>query len=258
MSINYDAMLSYVSANKGATISARDPKLALMGPAADEDAFMSEISPVPQVGDASMSGSEWKRFIQFYVNSFRVHFPQRDWQIFDRKFPAAAMAVLAAKQTLKGTVAESVQDGDLIVSQIRPETIFASTAATYNFIQTATAGWQAAYWTIDLNTATGGSTIRTPQNRVSMIVLALADFASSPKILGYQWKESGTTPYGIRYNDQVGIAGGTNVLELAQAINIGANKKFTLDVNFSAAGQTILTPLGIQLSTQDYATSESA
>ncbi len=256
MPIDLRAMLANVSANKSGTFSAAD--LGLVGPKADQDAYSVEISPVPQIGDGSMTGAEWRRFIQFYTNSFMTHFPQRDWQIFERKFPAAAIALLAAKQTIKGTVAESSQDGDLIVSQIRPETVFAAGGtATYNFIQTATAGWQAAYWNIDLNHS-GATVILTPQNRVAMVILALADFASSPKLLGYQFKESGTQPYGIRYADQVGIAGGTNVLELGQAIHIGQNKKFTLDVNFSAGGQTILTPLGLQFSSQDYATSESS
>ena len=57
MPIDMNAMLSYVSANKSATISAADPSLKLFGAGADVDAYMSEISPTPQVGDASMTGA---------------------------------------------------------------------------------------------------------------------------------------------------------------------------------------------------------
>lgn len=204
----------------------------------------------------TVTGKELEAFARWYYNSFVVPTTNSDLRyLFDTKFAAALLGLLHAKKTFNqpnyGTYPSS-----LYTQEIRPVTVYAQTGTkTETWIQNSvTAGWNASFWNIDLNTSNSGSGLGALnlQNHVEMMVFGFADFAASPKLFEAKFYENGTTPLGVKSHSLMFAKGNQNLVILDQAYSIIENQKYTADLNFSAAGESIPAVLGIQYVDQTY------
>jgi len=123
-----------------------------------------------------------------------------------------------------------------------------------------TAGWNTSQFNINLNTSTAGSTCLSPQNRVAIIILAIADLASAPKITEIQFKDQAGVPLGVKPIPLIHsppTQAGLGLWELNPAIFMPKNALTTIDINFESAGASIPQLIGAQFVTREYATAEN-
>jgi hypothetical protein len=221
------------------------------------DGFVSALYPKLDPGPTTLSSPEWIELIALMYTQLWTRFQQRDIAQFETKFPVIAAGSAIAKQQLTGTIGRASQGSAIVPALIRPVTVYANGGSVVeNWLQSAvTAGWNTPLWTINLN-KTGATTNISPQNRVVMLVMGIADFASSPKLFEYQWKNAPTQPLGVRTLPFIHSINDMNVWEFDEALLIQKTQQYTMDANFEAAGASIPIPLGLQYQTPDYATAE--
>jgi hypothetical protein len=221
------------------------------------DGFLTALYPKLDPGATTLSAGEWMEIIALMYTQLWLRFQQRDIAAFETKFPVIAAASAIGKQQLTGTIGRSSQGSAIVPAMIRPVTVFANGgSAVENWLQTAVAaGWTDPFFTINLN-KTGATVNISPQNRVVMLVLGLADVASSPKMFEYQWKNAALQPLGVRSLPFIHTVNNMDVWEFDEAIMIQRAQQMTLGINFEAAGAAIPELLGIQFQTPDYATAE--
>lgn len=220
--------------------------------------YLATVYPTPDLGATTLTATEWLNYIRFIYQQFLNRYQQRDIVAFGSKFPALAMLAADAKFELQGQIGP-ISNGTLVPSLIRPVVVYASTSAKVQNWQStiATAGWNAPFWTINLN-ATGSGTLLTPQNRVVLEILGLADFAASPKLLEFQFKDPTGRPLGVHTEPFTHSVNNLNFWELDQTYLIQKNKQFSVDINFESTGADEPIVLGAQIVTSDYATAEDS
>lgn len=221
------------------------------------ESYLETVYPTPDLGATTITATEWMNYIRFVYQDFLARFQQRDIIPFGGKFPALAMLAADAKFELQGQIGP-VSNGTLIPSLIRPVTVYASGGTLVQTWQAtiATAGWNAPFWTINLNAA-GTGTLRAPQNRVVMEILGLADFAASPKLFEFQFKDPSARPLGVQSRPFAHAVNNLNIWEMDQAFLVQKNRQFSVDVNFETTGADEPVVLGAQIQTPDYATAEN-
>lgn len=220
---------------------------------------LTSIYPTPDVGSWTATGQEWINLVRILANDFYVRYQQRDIRVFQSKFPQVAITALVAKQQLSGLIG-NISSGDIIPQAIRPVTVYAQTGTTTeNWIKASvSAGWASPAITIDLNTTSSTISI-SPQNRVVMVILGLADGApGAPKLFEYQFKDSAGVPLEVHSIPWIHLGDnyGLQIWELGQAILVDRNSKVTLDLNYESGGQSNPTILGVQFVKREYATAE--
>jgi hypothetical protein len=223
--------------------------------------YMTSIYPVADPGALTLQGAEVATLTRFYYNEFKLHTDYRDVLLMPDKFAQFIAAGLLAKSQLGGIIG-TVTSGSLIPQHIRAVTVYAATAAVVNnWLQNAVvAGWNAAKFNINLNTSTAGSTTLSPQNRVAIIIFAIADVASAPKITELQFKDQAGVPLGVKPIPLLHAPptqAGLGLWELNPAIFMPKNALTTIDLNFEAAGASIPELIGGQFVTREYATAEN-
>lgn len=218
--------------------------------------FVSALYPKLDPGPTTASSPEWIEMISLMYTQLWTRFQQRDVAMFETKFPILAASTVIAKQQLTGTIGRASQGSAIVPALVRPVTVYANGGtAVENWLQSAvTAGWNTPQFTINLN-HTGVLNLST-QNRVVMLLLGLADVASSPKLFEYQWKNAAAQPLGVRSIPWIHLVNDLNVAEFDEAILIQRSQQYTLDVNYESAGSSISELLGVQWQTPDYATAE--
>jgi hypothetical protein len=224
--------------------------------------YMTSVYPVADPGSLTLQGAEIAALVRFYYNSFKLHTDYRDVLLMPDKFAQFVAAALLAKSQLGGIIG-TVSSGSLIPQPIRPVTVYAQTGAVVNnWLQSAvTAGWNTSQFNINLNSTKSGSTTLSPQNRVVMIILAVADVASAPKLSEYQFKDQAGVPLGVTSIPLLHAPptqAGLGVWELNPAIFLPKNALTTMDINFESAGASIPELIGAQFVTREYATAEAS
>ena len=223
--------------------------------------YMTSVYPVADPGALTLQGAEIAALTRFYYNEYKLHTDYRDVLLMPDKFAQFCAAALLAKSQLGGIIG-TVSSGSLIPQHIRACTVYASTALTNNWLlASVTAAWNTAQFSINLNTTTSGSTVRSPNNRVAMIILAIADLGGAPKITELQVKDQAGVPLGVKPIPLIHAPptqAGLGIWELNPAIFLPKNALTTIDINFETAGQTVLELVGAQFVTREYATAEAS
>ncbi len=222
------------------------------------ESFLETVYPSPDLSTTALTATEWANFVRFYYQGFLNRYQQRDIVPFSSKFPALALVAADAKFELQGQIGP-VSNGTLIPSLIRPVTVYAAGGTRIQTWQAtiAAAKWTAPFWTINLNAA-GSGTLLSPQNRVVMEILGLADFAASPKMFEFQFKDPSGRPLGVESRPFAHSVNNLNIWEMDQAFLVQKNRQFTVDVNFETTGADEPVVVGVQIATADYATAEDA
>ena len=223
--------------------------------------YMTSVYPVADPGSLTLQGYEIGALCRFYYNEFKLHTDYRDVLLMPDKFAQFLAAALLAKSQLGGIVG-TVSNGSLIPQHIRAVTAYAQTGAqTQNWLKGAVvAGWNTAVFNINLNTSTSGSTVLSPQNRVVLIILAIADFAGAPKITEIQFKDQAGVPLGVKPIPLIHAPpsqAGLGLWEVNPAIFLPKNALTTVDINFESAGASVPQLIGAQFVTREYATAEN-
>jgi hypothetical protein len=223
--------------------------------------YMTSVYPVADPGSLAFQGNEIAVLTRFYYNEFKLHTDYRDVLLMPDKFAQFLAAALLAKSQLGGILG-TVSSGSLIPQHIRAITIYSQTGnVTNNWLNNAvTAGWNTSFFNINLNTSKSGSTTLSPQNRVALIILAIADVASAPKITELQFKDQAGVPLGVKPIPLLHAPptqAGLGLWELNPAMFLPKNALTTIDVNFESAGASIPELIGAQFVTREYATAEN-
>lgn len=223
--------------------------------------YMTSIYPVADPGALTLQGYEVAALTRFYYNEFKLHTDYRDVLLMPDKFAQFVSAALLAKSQIGGIIG-TVSAASLIPQHIRAVTAYAQTGAqTQNWLKGAVvAGWNTSVFNLNLNTSTSGSTVLSPQNRVAMIILALADFGSAPKVTEIQFKDQAGVPLGVKPIPLLHAPptqAGLGMWELNPAIFLPKNALTTIDINFESAGSAIPQLVGAQFVTREYITAEN-
>jgi len=230
------------------------------------DGYITTVYPTPDVQATVLTATEWLNFYRFVYGDFFSRFQQRDISPFNTKVPALALSAVDAKYELTGTIGP-VQNGTIVPACIRPVTAYPTQASNIQtwFITSVTAGWEAATsgsmngaFYVQLNTTTSANIVRSPQNRVVLIVTGLGDFASPPRMLEFQVKDSTGRPLGIKSLPFTHAVNNLNIHEWDTAFLVQKNKLMTVDVNYDSTGAAVPEVLGAQWQTVDYATTENS
>jgi hypothetical protein len=224
--------------------------------------YMTSVYPVADPGALTMQGAEIATATRFYYNEYKLHTDYRDVLLMPDKFAQFLAAALLAKSQLGGIIG-TVTSGSLIPQHIRAVTIYAQTGAVVNnWLKSAVlAGWNVSQFNINLNTSTAGSTTLSPQNRVALIILAIADVSSAPKITEIQFKDQAGVPLGVKPIPLLHAPptqAGLGVWEINPAVFMPKNALTTIDINFESAGASIPELIGAQFVTREYATAEAS
>jgi hypothetical protein len=224
--------------------------------------YMTSIYPVADPGALTLQGAEVATLTRFYYNEYKLHTNFRDVLLMPDKFAQYIAAALLSKSQLGGIIG-TVTSGSLIPQHIRAVTVYAQTGAVVNnWLQNAVvAGWNAAKFNINLNTATAGSTTLSPQNRVALIIFAIADVGGAPKITELQFKDQAGVPLGVKPIPLLHappVQDGLGLWELNPAIFMPKNALTTIDLNFESNGASIPELIGGQFVTREYATAEAS
>src|SRR5208282_1260774 len=224
--------------------------------------YMTSIYPVADPGSLTLQGNEVATLCRFYYNEYKLHTDYRDVLLMPDKFAQFVVAGLLAKSQVGG-ITGTVSSSSLIPQHIRAVTVYSQTAkAVQNWLQNSvTAGWNTSQFNINLNTSTSGSTVLSPQNRVVLIILAIADFAGSPKISEIQFKDQAGVPLGVKPIPLIHAPpsqSGLGLWEVNPAMFLPKNALTTIDINFETAGASIPQLIGGQFVTREYATAENS
>lgn len=208
------------------------------------------------VTTSTLSGYELWKFASWYNAQFVIPTQESDLRaFFDARFAQALLALLRVKKTLNngGLVFGSYPKGSVYANPIRPETVYANGASVISTWQQAsvTEGWNAAFWTINLN-LTNAKIILNTQNSVEMIIFGFADMDASPKLYSVLPKQNGQTPIGVREYPLMFAKSNQQIKLFEQCIEIPTNNNYTFDVKFESSGSSEPIPIGIQFETAKY------
>lgn len=247
----YEQIVAMAEANLQGQIG-----VSQLGIDSDATQLLTSIYPPLDLGDVTLAGSEWLALVRFLAAEFYPRFPQRDIRLFASKLGPIAIAAVAAKGYLGGTLGP-ISTGSLVPQVLRPATVYASGGTVVeNWLKASvTAGWNSAFWTISTNNSSATTSISTQNNSV-VLLLGFADLASSPRLFEYQVKDSATVPLGVHSLPLIHTFDGLNIWELEEALLIPKNTQYTVDLNFESTGSSIPIPLGLEFVTRQLATAE--
>lgn len=216
-----------------------------------------------QAWERGLFPDEWLQLVEWFDSQYDVQLSddkplQRDY--FSTEFAAMALAATAAKSELRSPFGLTTRQGDagMHPQHIRPVTVYASGGtAVENWLATAVvAGWNKAFWTIDLNRANAVNRALSTQNNVVMLILGIFDLETAPLLQEYQFMDNAGAPYGVESLTFLYAANNLNIYRLRAPFYIGLNSKATVDLNFTGTGNTIPGLWGMQFVTSQYFTAE--
>jgi hypothetical protein len=208
----------------------------------------------------TMQGMELLEVTRFWYNEAVIVFPHRDFRAeLERRFAAVMLAAFSAKRELGGAIISLGKQGGALPQMLRPETVLSSgSTIVRTWVPTAnpSAGWNASYFTINLNQSNTGGTVGKLQNLVTAMLFGFADFAAAPIIRELQVKDASGTLYGVYSFPWTKVFDGTSLFFLPEAYYIKLNEQWTVDINFDSASASVPVPIGIQFAKAQLATAE--
>ncbi len=251
MSANIEAILAQAVANPTKPYSLADFGF-------NPSQLTTMVYPTPDIQGATMTGAEVQNLARFFANDFYSRFAQRDTRFYETKWLATVLGAFYAKTQLQGPIGSIGAGGSIIPQVIRPVTVYASggTAVENWLASVATAGWNAGFFKVNLNSSNASNVALSPQNRVAMLIFGIADEASSPKLFEFQVKDSAGVPLGVHSLPLIHTVDNLNLWDVNPAVLVGLNQQITIDVNFEATGASIPELIGVQYVTREYATAE--
>lgn len=235
-----------------------DPQLPLsqiVGAATVGDAVGAIWNPKTigqNVSGQTLLASELGYFAKWFYNQYVKPAPAGYLrEFFDSKFTVGLIGLLHAKQNIANGGIYGGPGAALHTQAIRPITATASginggTTAqqTWN-VSSVTAGWTTGFFNLDMSKTSTTANLNL-DNNVEMMVFGLADFNSSPKLFEYQFQENGNNPLGISSHPLQFAQEGDAVSLDVESYLVPVSQKYTIDVNFSAAGASVPAIIGIQ------------
>lgn len=200
------------------------------------------------VGAQALLSQEVAYFSKWYYNTFVKPAPAGYLrEFFDSKFTVGLIGLQHAKQNVGNKGVYGGPGNALHTQAIRPITSTASdTTPRQTWIDNSvTAGWQTGYFDLDLTKSSATADLNL-LNNVEMLVLGLADFSVSPKVLEYQFQENGNKPLGVQSHPLNLAQDGDTVSLDVESYLIPTNTKYSVDVNFSSSGAAVPAIIGIQ------------
>lgn len=213
------------------------------------------------IANRTLTGAEVAYLARWYRDNFVM--PTLAGSVLEEffigKFGVFILAALDFKVKQNGATYGEYGDGQIHVQQIRPATALVDATGapieTWN-VSNVSAGWQPAYFSVDLNNQNSVGVLNT-RNNVSMIIFGHADFGPGKRLGEVKWFEDGTTPLGIRsHTFQMRAPDSEGMVLYEQVLNVPLNKKWTADVNFFTAGAAEPVLIGVQFVTETYFQSE--
>lgn len=204
----------------------------------------------PYTAAARVSGAELQQFYQFYYHKFMAPTPFRAYrEFFSDKIFIALAGLLAAKQSFPGSYANGPQ-AQFTAQPIRPVTWYAdSAAAPYeNWLDPASAvvkGWNTGFWTPDTTVSGKVNGALNTFNNILYLVFALSDAAASPRLFEYRVTDANGVTYPVQDLPLLDTPGSYVIYDLDNAWWISNNQKWSIDLNFAAAGAIEPKPIGI-------------
>lgn len=248
------AIINAFKANKDGNLG-----LASLGLDNYADQAMQQLYPTPPgIDTVTASATEWLEFTRWFEDNFYLTLQaQTVRDLFLRSYALTATAFLSAKTELTGILGTT-----LFLQAIRPETFFAGVVGsagppTRTWLQSAyVAGWNTKAWNVN-NSQSGSATgILNTANQVAMLIFALSEGGVGPKVMAVQFKDSAGNPQGVHAIPFVNTQQNQSIYPLKRAYYVGKNLTLTADLELQSAGDTYLTPIGVQFVTPSYWTSE--
>jgi hypothetical protein len=211
----------------------------------------------------SLPSEEFLQLLEWFDSQYDIELTsnkrlQKDY--FATEFTAIALAATAARSQIGGPIGLNIRPGTAatVPQHIRPVTVYASTgAAVEKWASTApSAGWNPAFFSINLNQTSATKALST-QNNVAMLILGLFEESNSaPQIQEYQLIDNSAAPLGVESLPHAQIASALGWFRLRAPLYIGLNSKAAIDLNFISNTTTIAGLWGAQFVTPKYLTAE--
>lgn len=233
--------------------------LAALGLDNYADQVMQQLYPTPPgIDNVTATATEWLELTRWFEDNYYLTLQaQTIRDLFLRSYALTAAAFLSAKTELTGILGST-----LFPQAIRPETFFAGIVgtagpATRTWLQSGyAAGWNTAKWNVNNSLSGSATTILNTANQVAMLIFALSEGGVGPKVLAIQFKDSAGNPQGVHSFPFLNSQQNLSIYPLKRAYYVGKNLTLTADIELQSAGDTYLTPLGVQFVTPSYWTSE--
>lgn len=287
MSLDAIAKYGQATLNKKTTIEKLFNMDSDLANSASEQIFgMHPAVSTHAIESIEFSGSELVALSRFWYNQYVLPYTDNNLrEFFANKFPPF-LAFAAEQKALKLGQAYSLtpDTGDLITQAIRPETVFAGNVGATGtpitiWSSSVKAGWNTAYFSINMNQTSSNKLLNTLNNAAVFIMgfanipvdptpavstsgvlsyvagSAVEDYPVNSQLLAVQAKNSSKN-YGVyempllqsKYSNKIALLPDNYMVSKGQLMNI--------DVDFLASGVTQLIPLGAQVVTSDYVVNE--
>ncbi|MGI0066837.1 MAG: hypothetical protein ACREB9_00195, partial [Thermoplasmata archaeon] len=184
---------SNTSSQQGATLLT----LAQLGISSPEFQ-MAALYPIPVAPPSfQLQSNEWLEIIRFFKSHWTPALQLQTLTDLYRYFTILATAAWQAKQSLNGGVIGAPPNGTIFVRMIRPATVFANGGTSIEtWGATVAAGWTAGFYVINLVKSSTTKAINT-LNNVCMLIVAMTDLSSEPKLGEWQWYDANNRPLNV-------------------------------------------------------------
>ncbi|MGC8579608.1 MAG: hypothetical protein ACP5MB_06080 [bacterium] len=216
----------------------------------DIDQYESAIVPsLPSIKDATVTGAELFKFLNFWKKNFTVFMPERNFgSEFEGKLVGSTVALLYSK-----TAFQKEFGSGFFAQQIRPVTVYAPGGTVVeNWIKTSvTAGWNSGVFTLNLG-YNSSTAVLNLHDYVTMYIFGIADFDPSAKVIEYMFYTP-TEKYGVKQIYQSYFSNAISVGLLEQDVLAQKNAvNLSFDLNYATSGTSIPALIGVQFVTKDY------
>jgi hypothetical protein len=226
-------------------------------PLALEDQFVPIYgSSFPSLQHATILGTELKNAARF-LRSLQTVYPQRNYTGFESRAANVIQFAMASKLQFQTPFGLDAVQGGLMLQPIRPYLVYASGGTIVNdWLQaSASSGWSAAFWTINLNHTVSPVT----QDQFSALILGVADYAQSPKMQEIQVNDPSKKQYGVESFPSLGSLDDTQLHLIKENYYLGRSEQsWKIDVNFGEGGVSVPVVVGVQAARQVGATAETS
>ncbi len=231
------------SQGRGASIITLD-SLGLMSPEFSSQQFFP--APTQFGADQGLTADELGYLIWFYRNRMVPILTYRDVYDFQRTFGALVQAAMQAKASFSGATIGS----SLFVREIRPETAYANGGtAVHNWQSTSvTAGWNAPFFTINLNESSSTADINTANN-VAALVLGLAELDGKGNVVAHRWIDQQGNGQGVDQTTEAQLSASAGLIPGIRAYYLDKNQTWKVDINFQSAGTYSVAVIGAEFVT---------
>lgn len=241
---NIDAELTFDEVQSGVPLALEDQFVPIYG------------ASFPSLQHATILGTELKNIARF-LRSLQTVYPQRNYTGLESRAANVIQFGMASKIQFQTPLGLDAVQGGLMFQPIRPYLVYANGGTVVNdWLQnSAGAGWQAAFWTINLNHTTSPVT----QDQFSSLILGFADYAQSPKMQEAQTIDPSGKKYGVETFPGLGSLDDTQLHLIKENFYLGRSEQsWKIDVNFGEGGVSVPVVVGVQAARVVGATAETS